>query len=139
MSSGISNIISISGYTTATCSLLPLAQICLVPFRLISKSMTILILASTHGDLAQEFVTVPKGDDMFGGGFDDGKEIAGFFKIVLKVDAALVEQGKPGHIEIFHQIPMPDDVHGIQIVKGTFMATSQLFRFSINSYGATGN
>jgi|APSaa5957512622_1039677.scaffolds.fasta_scaffold74587_1 hypothetical protein len=70
-----------------------------------------------NGGFAQEFVAVSEGDDVFGGGLDDGEQATCFFKIVLKINAALIEEGEPGHIKIFHEISMPDNVHGIQIVK----------------------
>jgi hypothetical protein len=71
-----------------------------------------------NGGFAQEFVAVSEGDDVFGGGLDDGEQAACFFKIVLKINAALIEEGEPGNIKIFHEISMPDNVHGIQVVKG---------------------
>ena len=39
-----------------------------------------------HCDLAKQFVAVPKGDNVFGRGLDNGKEIICFFKIVLKIN-----------------------------------------------------
>jgi len=69
-------------------------------------------------DLAEEFISISKGDDVFGGSFNDGKQNTCFFKIILKINAAFIQESEPGHIKIFHQISMPNNIHGIQIVEG---------------------
>jgi hypothetical protein len=54
---------------------------------------------------------------MFGRSFGNGKQVIGFFKIFQGIKPRNIKEFRPGRIEVFQIISMPNHPHGIQVIE----------------------